>query len=154
MRLTDANKVDEILKVESKYSHLNTFSDDPDKDAYVLYAFGSAIFDSGSKDDEIRLDHVIDYFERAKERVEDSNACDRRDRREAQKSFKVGIETYLVGLYSDGRDMEKAIYSHRWLLENCSRHEVKAIYVIISAAISFDSKSLSTRLKYWRDPWT
>jgi len=28
------------LKVESKYRHLDTFSDDPDKDAYVLYAFG------------------------------------------------------------------------------------------------------------------
>jgi len=38
---------------------------------------------------------------------------------------------HLAALYSNGRDMEKAISSNRWFLENCNRHEVKAIYVIL-----------------------
>jgi hypothetical protein len=38
-----AQKYDEILKVESKYRHLDTSSDESDKDVFVvLYAFGRA----------------------------------------------------------------------------------------------------------------
>ena len=36
----------------------------------------------------------------------------------------------LAGSYSEGRDMEKAISSHRWFLENGNRHRVAAICVI------------------------
>jgi len=61
------------LKVESKYRHLDAFSDNPVKDVGVLYyAFGRANYD-GSKD-EIHLNRAIDYYERAKERMEDSTA--------------------------------------------------------------------------------
>jgi len=45
-------------------------------------------------------------------------------------AFKSAIEMYLASLYSKGRDMEKAISSHRGFLENCFRHEVTAKYVI------------------------
>jgi len=67
------------------------------------------------------------YYERAKERMEDA---DTGDRRLNQKSLKSKIGMNLAGLYSDGRDMEKAISSYRWLLENGNRHEVIANYVI------------------------
>ena len=36
----------------------------------------------------------------------------------------------LAGLYSEDRDMEKAISSHRWFLANGNRHQVKANYLI------------------------
>ena len=43
LTLMVAQKYDEILKVESKYRHHDTSSDDPDKDIFVvLYAFGRA----------------------------------------------------------------------------------------------------------------
>ena len=42
----------------------------------------------------------------------------------------VQIGTNLAILYSKGRDMEKAITSHRWLLENCNRREDAANYLI------------------------
>jgi len=122
-RLIQAEKYDEILKVESKYRHLDTSSDNPLEDAYVLYAFGSAIFDSGSKDET----RAINYYERAKERMEDANTG---DLFQFSISLKSEIGQRLALLYSDGRDMEKAISSHRWYFENCSRHEVKANYVI------------------------
>ena len=75
-RLAYANQYDEILKVESKLRHLDSFSDDPERDAHVLYWFGSAhyyhcIVKDGSCFDQV-IDRAIDYFERAKERVEDS----------------------------------------------------------------------------------
>jgi len=41
--LLDARNFDEILKVESKYRHLDTFSDNPAENAYVLSGFGLAI---------------------------------------------------------------------------------------------------------------
>ena len=128
-RWTDAKQYDEILKVESKLRHLDSFSDDPSKDAYVLYAFGSAICDRSAKD-KICFDRAIDYFERAKERVEDSDSLSVYQQ-EAKKSFKARIDVRLALLYSDaGRDMEKAISSHRGFLENRNRDEVTAVYVI------------------------
>ena len=67
-RLTVAHKYDEILKVESKYRHLDTFRDDPVEDVYILDAFGSAKYASWyrSKDD-ICCERAIHYYERAKE---------------------------------------------------------------------------------------
>ena len=41
-QLLVADKYDDILKVESKYHHLDSFSDDPAEDAFVLWAFGRA----------------------------------------------------------------------------------------------------------------
>jgi hypothetical protein len=35
-----ANKYAEILKVESKYRHLDTFSNDPAQDVFILTVFG------------------------------------------------------------------------------------------------------------------
>jgi len=125
-RLMDARNFENILKVESKYRHLSNFSEDPDRDAYVLTAFGRANYDGS--EDETRLNRAIDYYERAKERMEDSNS--NYYRHQKQKSLKSEIGMCLGPLYSDGRDMEKAISSHRWYFENCSRHEVKAMYVI------------------------
>ena len=122
----DTIQFNEILKVESKYRHLDSFSDNPFKDAYVLNAFGSAIY-FHSANDEACLNRTIDYFERAKVRMEDANTG---DRREARKSLKLGIEMQLAGLYSQDRDMEKAISSHRWFLANGNRHQVKANYLI------------------------
>ena len=124
----DANKFDEILKVESKYRHLDAFSNDPAEDALVLYAFGCAI-QLDSKD-EICFERAIHYYERAKERIDADADADVDDRRQTQKSLKSQIGMNLAGLYSEGRDMEKAISLHRWLLENGNRHEVVAGYVV------------------------
>jgi len=119
--------IEKILKIESKYCHLDTFSDDPVEDAYVLTAFGRANYDC-SEEEACHREPAIDYFERAKERMEDANGG---DRLQTQMLLKSKIGFCLPGLYSNGRDMEKAISSHRWLLENCSRHEeVTAGYVL------------------------
>jgi tetratricopeptide (TPR) repeat protein len=127
-RLTHASKYDEVLEVESKYRHLDSFSDDPTKDAYVLWQFGCVIYYDSAVKDEICFDRAIDYFERAKERVEEAEAG---DRREFKHSFKAGIEEHLALLYSDaGRDMEGAISSHRCFLANCNRDEITANYMI------------------------
>jgi hypothetical protein len=124
-RLLEGEKYDEILKLELEYCHLGTFSDDPAKDALVLYAFGTAHHDPMSKD-EICLNRAIHKFERAKERIEDANANDQHQSQKSVKSLKS-----KAFLYSEGRsDMEKTISSHRWLVQNCNRHEVPANYVI------------------------
>ena len=125
-QLMDANNFDEILKVESKYRHLDTISNDPAEDALVLYAFGCA--NQLDSKDEICFERAIHYYERAKERI-DAIDADTDDRRQTQKSLKSQIGMNLAGLYSEGRDMEKAISLHRWLLENGNRHEVVANYV-------------------------
>ena len=124
-RLLEGEKYDEILKLELEYCHLGTFSDDPAKDALVLYAFGTAHHDPMSTD-EICLNRAIHKFERAKERIEDANANDQHQSQKSVKSLKS-----KAFLYSEGRsDMEKTISSHRWLVQNCNRHEVPANYVI------------------------
>ena len=129
-RLLEGEKYDEILKLELEYCHLGTFSDDPAKDALVLYAFGTAHHDPMSKD-EICLNRAIHKFERAKERIEDANANDQHQSQNSVKSLKSKIGMSLAFLYSEGRsDMEKTISSHRWLLQNCNRYEVPAKYVI------------------------
>jgi hypothetical protein len=129
-RLLEGEKYDEILKLELEYCHLGTFSDDPAKDALVLYAFGTAHHDPMSKD-EICLNRAIHKFERAKERIEDANANDQHQSQNSVKSLKSKIGMSLAFLYSEGRsDMEKTISSHRWLVQNCNRHEVPANYVI------------------------
>jgi tetratricopeptide (TPR) repeat protein len=130
---------DEILKVESKLRHLDSFSDDPERDAHVLYWFGSAhyyhcIVKDGSCFDQV-IDRAIDYFERAKERNEEAEAG---DRRETTQSFKAEIEMRLALLYSEGSDMEKAISSHRWFLANGNRHQVKAAYYVINLSDNFN----------------
>ena len=99
----DADKsYDKILKLDSEYRHLDTFSEDPAEDSYILYAFGRAT-DARSQD-KICMEHAINYVERAEERIEDPNAG---DRREARKALKLGIEMQLAGSYSEGRTWKK-----------------------------------------------
>ena len=117
-QLMMARKYDEILKVESKYRHLDTFGDDPVEDVYVLYAFGRAKYDCSKG--ETCMECVIYYYERAKERMKDENATEHRH----PLNSKIGM--HLALLYSDDRDMEKAISSYRWLLVNCNRHNIEA----------------------------
>ena len=127
-RLMDARNYEEILRVESKYRHLDhTFSDDPVIDAYVLTAFGRANFMSSKRDD-ISWERGIHYYERAKERI-DAHAG---GHRQAHESIKPGIGKNLAVLYSKHPDtMEKAISSHRWwFLANCCRQQVTADYLI------------------------
>jgi len=124
LHLMNDRGIETLLKIESKYRHLDTFSDDPEKDAYILYAFGHAKYHCS--EEETRLNRVIHYYERAKERMEDSNAD---DQPEAQMKLKSEIGMHLALLYSDDRDMEKAISSYRWLLVNCNRHNIEAVCV-------------------------
>jgi tetratricopeptide (TPR) repeat protein len=122
-QLMVADTFEEVLKVKSNYRHLGTFSDDPYEDAFVLHAFGRANC-VRSTQDEACLNRAIDYFERAKARI-DTTA---NDQPQYEKQYlRIGMNLAL--LYSDGRDMEKAISSHRWFLANCSRHGVTASYV-------------------------
>ena len=75
-RLLRDKKYDDILKIESKYRHLDTFSDDPPEDASVLYAFGTA-----NNESSLIIackERAIHYFERAKERMKDADADDDR----------------------------------------------------------------------------
>jgi len=123
-RLMEAQKYDEVLKVESKYRHLDTFSDDPAGDVHILYAFGDAIY--ADLKDEACLDRAIRYHEKAKERI-DANA---NYRSKTSKLIESAIGMNLAGFYSAGRDMKKTISTHRWLLANGNRDEVTARYVI------------------------
>jgi hypothetical protein len=52
-------KYNEALKVESKYRPLDSFSNDPIEDVFVLFAFGRAHFESPSQEERTC------YFERA-----------------------------------------------------------------------------------------
>ena len=73
----DASNFEKILIVESKYRHLDTFTDDAVEDVYALYVFGRTNYDCSdcSEKDETRcLECAILYFERAKERMEDADA--------------------------------------------------------------------------------
>jgi len=109
-RLVDAHNFDKILKVESKYRHLDTFSFDPVENIYVLYWFGGAY--NASAEDEACLNRAIHYFERAKERM----VYDQCRARFSEMKTTIGIN--LPQLYSCVQhDMEKSISSHRWLLE-------------------------------------
>ena len=116
----DADQYDLVLKVESKYRHLDSFSDDPYEDAYILFAFGSV--------SKICMERAIHYYERAKERMEDdANAG---NQRQNLKPVMSTIGYNLVLLYSHGCDMEKAISSHRWFLVNGNRDQVSPDYLI------------------------
>ena len=124
-RLLDANNYDKILKIESKYRHIETFSFDPVEDTVVLFAFGRANYEC--LEDETRLGRAIRYYERAKECMV-SNADDQYQAQISRMKTSIGMN--LPWLYSDGRDMEKAISSHRWFLENCNRDEaVMTVYL-------------------------
>jgi len=118
--LMEALNFDEILKIESEYRHLDTFDYDAVEDAYVLHAFGRAYY--ANLQDQNCKDRATHYYERAKERMEDAEVVN-------QKSLKSEIGMHLASLYSEARDMEKSISSHRWFLEHGNRHEVTANYV-------------------------
>ena len=125
-RLLEAHRFEQILNLESKYRNLETFSDEPAEDIYVLYAFGRAIRKSNANsEDEICANGTIHYYERAKERIDAVN-----DQSRTPRSLRSEIGMWLALLYSDGRDVEKAIPSHRWLLEDCNRHEVSGPFLI------------------------
>ena len=127
-RLMEAHNFEKILKIESKYRHLDTFSNDPVEDSYVFTSFGHVnhVHSQG----EACIQRVIDYYERAKERMEDASYYEQYHSRISMMKATIGYN--LPQLYSEGRDMEKAISSHRWLLENCNSncHEYPANYVI------------------------
>jgi hypothetical protein len=109
----EARKFDEILKVEAKYRHFDTFSNDPTEDAFVLYAMGCAN-DACSPNETCCLERASYYYEKAKERIEDADANDQRQKQKAFLKSEIGI--YFALLYSKGRDMKKAISFHRWFL--------------------------------------
>jgi len=124
--LFGARELDEILKLELKYRHLETFSTDPAEDVHVLHAIGHANY--ASPKDETRMNRAVHYFERAKERI-DANAHDLYLRDSLR--YRTDIGMCLADLYSNGRDMEKAISSYRWSFANGNRpHEVKDHHII------------------------
>ena len=132
-RFMDAHNFYQVLKLESKYRHLDSFSFDPFEDLEILHAFGAA--NNASPHDEACFNRAIHYYEKAKERIEDAyaNAIDQYQHRiimiKRITMIKITIGMNLPQLYA-GRDMEKTISSYRWLLANCSRSEVTAQYVI------------------------
>ena len=148
----DNSNSEKILKIELEYRHLNTFSDDPEEDAFILFAFGRE-HDEGSEypgEDETCLNRAIGYYKRAKERVEDADAD---DRSQTQKSLKSGITKHFTSLYSRGRDMEKGICSHRWFLTNGNHYEVIAIYMRHLSHNFSQFKRFEYVIEDWRDPW-
>jgi len=123
-RLLRARKYDEILKVESKYRHLDTFSNNSAKEVVVLTTFG--MMNKKSSQKEMCLDLAIDYYERSFKvltSIQDEAF-------QAQNTYKIEVGVSLAHLFSEGRDMEKAISSHRWLLANCNHDQVTANYMI------------------------
>ena len=126
MRFMKFQNLNQLLKLELKYRHLDSFSDNPNQDIEVLYAFGAA--HNASQQKEACLNRAIHYYERVKERIEDANPDDLYPQRVFMLKETIGMN--LPHLYAKGRDMEKAISSHRWFLANVSRHEVTADYVM------------------------
>jgi len=129
-RLLDSYNFDKILKVESKYRHLDTFSFDPVENMYVLYWFGCAY--NASAEDEACLNRAIHYFERAKERM----VYDQCQARFSDMKTTIGMN--LPQLYSCVHDMEKSISSHRWLLENCNRDEAVTTEYLTCLSANFN----------------
>ena len=74
-------------------------------------------------------------FERAKERLGDADATDHRQR---QILAMTEIELNLAISYSERRDMEKAISSHRGFLENCYRHDEDTACYLICLSNNFN----------------
>ena len=121
-----SKNLDELSKLESQYQHLDSFSDDPYADAWIVHAFGTTVFNKHmQRNDSNDLDRSILYLERSKEIVKTLSA-------DNQDSFLQCLcygEMSLSLCYSfDGRDMEKAISSYRWILENCTRDYMQAEY--------------------------
>ena len=69
--------------------------------------------------------------------MEDANA-NTNDQCHNQMELKSGIGMNLASIYSEEGDMEKAISSHRWLLENCSRHDVSIMRYLIRISTNFN----------------
>ena len=68
-RFLIADKYDEILKVESKYRHLDTFSDYPPQDVLIFHAFVGCCAHGTMKaqqEESDCMERAIHYFERAK----------------------------------------------------------------------------------------
>jgi len=59
LQLAIAQKYDEILKLESKYRHLENFSNNPAEDTFVLSTFGMI------RNKERLQEEAICYYERA-----------------------------------------------------------------------------------------
>lgn len=117
-------KVDELLKIESEYGHLETFSNDPVEEFHTLFAFGAAhttaIDSSEERNWDFHTDRSIQYFERARE-IEHSSIND--------EHWKSTLVMNLAPLYARrGRDMEKAISTYRWFLANSNRDDARAVY--------------------------
>ena len=89
---TNTLKYDEALKVDSKYSPLDSFSNDPIEDVFVLFAFGRAHFKSPSQEERTcYFERAIPYFERAKERIDADAVSNDNERRQGQKLLKSKI---------------------------------------------------------------
>jgi len=127
----EANKYNEILKIESKWGNLVTSHDKPLLDLYFLYHFGRAYqlhSQEQAEDPSIYRKCTVHHYQRFVD-LFDSNAGNE----EVQVhllSFipNVGIRLFL--LYSQDGNTEKAISTHRcWLLANCNCEEVLMKYV-------------------------
>ena len=114
-----------LLKIEQNYRYCDTFSDDPAEDVSIRNVFGNVHM---MEVEGACSDRAIQYFERARATIESESNAD--DKFQALVSSSIpAIAMKLAGLYSDGRDLEKAISSHRWLLENCKRDQVPIEYL-------------------------
>jgi len=133
-----AKKLDEIRKIESKCRHLDSFSDDPLENIYILHAFGHAMYDPDNDDEDNCLSRAILYLERAK-LICNTNQDERFQAVFLQ--FRRYVEIHLSLCYSsDDHDMEKAISSFRWLVENCERGYVQSEHGKLSMLSSNFSK--------------
>jgi len=131
--LFDADKFDEIRRLESKYGHLETFGNDPKEEFYIQYAFGAAhataVGSSEERDQhwDFHSDRSIQYFERIAETMENSNI---EEEFQGMVSWKPTLMKNLATLYAGrGREMEKAISAHRWFFANSNRDDVEELYI-------------------------
>ena len=128
-RFTDDQNSDEIRKLESKYRHIDTYSNEPFEAIHILVSFGIA-YQEGDKSEENGnyRDLAIHYFERALEAMH----LIKDDRFQVEiRSSKLNLMTNCLALtYANGRDTEKTISTHRWALANCNRDELDPEYLI------------------------
>ena len=119
---------DEIRKLESKYGHLETYSNDPKEEFHILHAFGAAHATAaeGEEDDGSFCDRAIHYYERVKQLI--STNTDK-NFQTAILLNKIEIIQCLAMFYTYSHDMEKTISTHRWLLASSKYFKMQASYL-------------------------